>query len=77
MAGQDADIVVAFSGTVPMYQVCAAHRVPATTLGSGRDDCHAHAPDENVRIEDLATAARITGRFLERFADAPEMPPVP
>ena len=47
-------------GTVPMYQVCARHGVPATTLGAARDDCRAHAPDENVRLDDLATATRIT-----------------
>ncbi len=63
-------------GTVPMYQVCAEHRVPATSLGASRDDCHAHAPDENIRIDDLAAATRITARFLDEFAAAPAMPPV-
>ena len=51
--------------------------MPLTTLGAGRDDCDAHAPNENVRIEDLATATRITGRFLDRFARLPEVPRVP
>lgn len=76
VAGLEAAVSVSMPGTVPMYQVCAEHRVPATTLGTGRDDCHAHAPDENVRLEDLAAATRITGRFLDAFAAAPEMPPV-
>ena len=65
------------AGTVPMHQVCARHRVPATSLGAGRADCQAHAPDENIRIEDLATATRITGRFLDAFARLPEVPRVP
>ncbi len=77
VAGQPADIAVAFPGTVPMYQVCAAHRVPATTLGAARDDCHAHAPDENIVIDDLGTAARITARFIDRFASLEDVPPVP
>jgi acetylornithine deacetylase/succinyl-diaminopimelate desuccinylase-like protein len=67
---------VSMPGTVPMYQVCATHRVPCTTLGAGRDDCHAHAPDENVRLDDLATATRITARFLDVFAALAEVPPV-
>ena len=48
-----------------------------TTLGAARDDCGAHAPDENIRIEDLATATRITARFLDPFARLPEVPRVP
>ncbi len=51
--------------------------MPITSLGAARDDCDAHAPDENIRIEDLATATRITGRFLDRFARLPEVPKVP
>ena len=77
ITGQEASIGLSMAGTVPMFQVCAQHRVPATTLGAGRDDCRAHAPDENVWIEDLATATRITGRFLDRFAALPEVPRVP
>ena len=77
VTGLEAQRMVSMPGTVPMYQVCGAHRVPATSLGTARDDCHAHAPDENIRIEDLATATRIAARFFQAFAAAPEMPPVP
>ena len=76
VTGQSATFSVSMAGTVPMYQVCAARRVPVTSLGAARDDCDAHAPDENVRIEDLALATRITGRFLDRFARLPEVPRV-
>ena len=61
-------VSVAMSGTVPMYEVCAAHNVPATLLGAARIDCRAHAPDENIWLDDLVTATRITTRFLPRFA---------
>ena len=60
-----------------MYQVCAEHRVPATTLGAGRADCRAHAPDENIRIDDLVAATKMMGRFLDALAQLPEVPPVP
>jgi acetylornithine deacetylase/succinyl-diaminopimelate desuccinylase-like protein len=76
IAGKTASRYVSMPGTVPMHQVCAAHRVPCTLLGAGRDDCHAHAPDENIRIEDLGRAVRITARFLDELAALPELPPV-
>ena len=77
VTGQTATYSVSMPGTVPMFQVCAAHRVPVTSLGAARDDCDAHAPNENVRIDDLATATRITARFLDRFARLAEVPRVP
>jgi acetylornithine deacetylase/succinyl-diaminopimelate desuccinylase-like protein len=76
VTGQPAVYSVSMPGTVPMFQVCAANGVPVTSLGAARDDCDAHAPDENIRIDDLATATRITGRFLARFAALPEVPRV-
>lgn len=71
VTGQPAIRAVAMSGTVPMWQVCGRDEVPQTSLGAGRDDCRAHAPDENIRIEDLGTATRITARFLDAFAELP------
>jgi acetylornithine deacetylase/succinyl-diaminopimelate desuccinylase-like protein len=76
VTGHAPDYYVSMPGTVPMFQVCAEHRVPLTTLGAARDDCDAHAPDENIRIGDLALATRITGRFLDRFARLPDVPRV-
>ncbi|HEU4673498.1 MAG TPA: M20/M25/M40 family metallo-hydrolase, partial [Candidatus Limnocylindrales bacterium] len=58
IVGKPTSRYVSMPGTVPMHQVCAPHRVPCTLLGAGRDDCHAHAPDENVRIDDLGRAVR-------------------
>jgi acetylornithine deacetylase/succinyl-diaminopimelate desuccinylase-like protein len=68
VTGQPPERAVAFAGTVPMWQVCGRDGVPQTTLGAARDDCRAHAPDENIRIGDLATATRITARFFDAFA---------
>ncbi len=77
VAGMTASIGVSMAGTVPMWQVCGRDRVPATTLGAGRADCRAHAPDENIRIDDLAAAARMMGRFVDALARLPEVPRVP
>lgn len=59
---------VAAPGTIPMYQVCAPHGVPTTSLGAGHEDCRAHAPDENYRLDYAADAARCMARFLDEFA---------
>jgi acetylornithine deacetylase/succinyl-diaminopimelate desuccinylase-like protein len=77
LTGIESTIGVSMAGTVPMFQVCAAHRVPCVTIGAGRADCRAHAPDENIRIEDLAAAARMMGRFVDAIAALPEVPRVP
>ncbi len=77
VVGLPASIGVSMPGTVPMYQVCARYRVPATTLGAGRADANFHAPDENIRIEDLATATRMMGRFVDALARLPDVPKVP
>jgi acetylornithine deacetylase/succinyl-diaminopimelate desuccinylase-like protein len=66
--GKAATRYVSMPGTAPMWQVCGRDRVPATTLGGGTWDCRAHAPDENVRLDYAADAARVTVRFLDAFA---------
>jgi acetylornithine deacetylase/succinyl-diaminopimelate desuccinylase-like protein len=77
VAGLETTLGVSMPGTVPMAQVCAEHRVPCVSLGAGRADCRAHAPDENIRLEDLAAATRMMGRFVDAFARLPEVPRVP
>jgi acetylornithine deacetylase/succinyl-diaminopimelate desuccinylase-like protein len=51
--------------------------VQGTSLGAGRADCRAHAPDENIRLDDLAAATRMMGRFVDALARLPEVPRVP
>ncbi|HYN48551.1 MAG TPA: M20/M25/M40 family metallo-hydrolase [Candidatus Nanopelagicales bacterium] len=77
VTGKPASIGVSMAGTVPMHQVCAEHRVPATMLGAGRADANLHAPDENIRIEDLVAATRMMARFVDALARLPEVPRVP
>ncbi len=77
VVGKPASIGVSMPGTVPMHQVCARNRVPATMLGAGRADANLHAPDENIRIEDLVYATRMMARFIDEFARLPEVPRVP
>ncbi|MDP9235964.1 MAG: M20/M25/M40 family metallo-hydrolase [Chloroflexota bacterium] len=55
-------------GTAPMWQVCGRDRVRMTSLGGGHDDCRAHAPDENYRLDYAGAAAVVTARFFDEFA---------
>jgi acetylornithine deacetylase/succinyl-diaminopimelate desuccinylase-like protein len=59
---------VSMPGVAPMWQVCGRDRVPMTSLGAASWDCRAHAPDENLRLDYAAGAARVTARFLDEFA---------
>lgn len=68
VAGKRAVVSPSMPGTAPMYEVCARDRVPAVSLGAGRNDCMAHAPNENYRVSDAADAARMMARFLDAFA---------
>ena len=62
---------VSMPGVAPMWQVCGRDRIPMTSLGAGSWDCRAHAPDENLRLDYAADAARSTARFLDEFAALP------
>ena len=68
VTGKTAIVAPSLPGTAPMWEVCGRHDVPNATLGAGRVDSKAHAPDENYRLDDAATAARMMARFLEEFA---------
>ncbi|MBA3777769.1 MAG: M20/M25/M40 family metallo-hydrolase [Chloroflexi bacterium] len=65
---QQAMISPSMPGSAPMWEVCSRDDVPNVSLGAGRTDCMAHAPNENYRLSDAAIAARITARFLDEFA---------
>ncbi len=58
-------------GTAPMSVICAAHDLPTTSLGGTDDEGRAHAPDEGIRLDYLAAAVRMTGRFVDEFAAIP------
>jgi acetylornithine deacetylase/succinyl-diaminopimelate desuccinylase-like protein len=59
---------VAMAGTIPMFQVCARNRIPLASLGGGHEDCRAHAPDENYRLDFAEKAALVMTRFIDEFA---------
>lgn len=63
--------VVSASGTAPMYQVCAAHRVPMAFIGGGDLQGNAHAPDESFS---MATGSRAALAFLRLLDNVSRLP---
>lgn len=63
--------IPSISGTAPMYQVCAAHRVPMAFIGAADLHGNAHAPDESFSIATGARAALAFLRLLDTFSRLP------
>ena len=69
--GQPAVRIQSMSGTAPMYQVCAAHRVPLAFIGAADLRGNAHAPDESF---DMATGGRAALAFLRLLDSFSRLP---
>lgn len=63
--------VVSGSGTAPMYQVCATHRVPLAFIGGADLQGNAHAPDESFSIATGSKAALAFLRLLDNISRLP------
>ena len=69
--GKPAVRIQSMAGTAPMYQVCAAHRVPMAFIGGGDLHANAHAPDESFSMATGAQAALAFLRLLDSFSRLP------
>lgn len=57
-------------GSGPMHPFVHVLGVPIGAAGLGYPDGHAHAPDENFRLDDFVKGAQHTARILARFSEA-------
>ena len=69
--GQPAIRSQSMSGTAPMYQVCAEHRVPMVFIGAADLHANAHAPDESYS---MATGGRAALAFLRLLDNVSRLP---
>jgi acetylornithine deacetylase/succinyl-diaminopimelate desuccinylase-like protein len=69
--GKPAVRIQSMAGTAPMYQVCAAHRLPMAFIGGADLHGNAHAPDESF---DMATGARAAVAFLRLLDSFSRLP---
>ncbi|HEV8229655.1 MAG TPA: M20/M25/M40 family metallo-hydrolase, partial [Candidatus Limnocylindria bacterium] len=66
--GKEALLVPSSGGTSPMWVVCGKHRLANVTLGMGHPGSGAHAPNENILLDNYWKALRATVRLYERYA---------
>lgn len=66
--GKGALLIPTSGGTSPMWLVCAKRSLANVTLGMGHPASGAHAPNENILLENYWRALRATARLYERYA---------
>jgi acetylornithine deacetylase/succinyl-diaminopimelate desuccinylase-like protein len=66
--GKEALVVPTSGGTSPMWQVCAKRGLANVTLGMGHPGSGAHAPNENIVLDNYWRALRATVDLYGRYA---------
>jgi len=62
-------VVPSMAGTGPLYPFVATLGLPTADIGIGYPESRAHAPDENIRIEDFRRGAKAIAALLGRFGE--------
>lgn len=65
--GKPMQIMPMTGGSGPNYIVQQALQIPIATLGVGYPESNAHAPNENIRLNDYLKTARHLVRVLDAF----------
>lgn len=66
--GQPALLIPSSGGTSPMHQVCGRRSLANVTLGMGHPNSGAHAPNENILLDNYFKAIRATVDLFGRYA---------
>lgn len=66
--GQVPAIYPTNAGSGPWYQLCDALGIDACTAGVGHGRSQAHAPDENIFVEDFILGIKHIAAIMDRFA---------
>jgi len=66
--GQKALLIPSSGGTSPMHQVCGKRKLANVTLGMGHPNSGAHAPNENILLDNYWKALRATVALYGRYA---------
>jgi len=67
--GLPSAVTPTMAATGPMYYFTDVLGLPTAGVGVEHPDCRMHAPDENIRLEDLLRGTLMIGCLLERFAE--------
>jgi acetylornithine deacetylase/succinyl-diaminopimelate desuccinylase-like protein len=66
--GKPALLIPSSGGTSPMWQVCGKRSLANVTLGMGHPNSGAHAPNENILLDNYFKAIRATVALYGRYA---------
>jgi len=66
--GKEALLIPSSGGTSPMWVVCGKRRLANVTLGMGHPGSAAHAPNENILLDNYWKALRATVALFGRYA---------
>jgi acetylornithine deacetylase/succinyl-diaminopimelate desuccinylase-like protein len=69
--GKEPAVMPLVGGSGPIHPFVVGLRQPVVTCGVGYPGTRAHAPNENLRVNDLVLGAKHTARFLAELAESP------
>ncbi|MGC4105957.1 MAG: M20/M25/M40 family metallo-hydrolase [Thermomicrobiales bacterium] len=72
--GQEPAIYPTSSGSGPWYQLCSQFGIDACTSGVGHGRSQAHAPNENIYVDDYVLEIKHIALILQRYAEYPAAP---
>lgn len=67
--GEAPSIAPTNAGSGPWYQLCDALGIDGVTAGVGHAKSQAHAPDENIYVDDFVLGIKHIVAIMDRFAD--------
>jgi acetylornithine deacetylase/succinyl-diaminopimelate desuccinylase-like protein len=70
LTGKESIISPSSLGTGPWYQLCSSFGIDGCTAGSGHPSSGAHAPNENIYVEDYIRHIKHVALIMDRFANA-------
>jgi acetylornithine deacetylase/succinyl-diaminopimelate desuccinylase-like protein len=68
LTGQEPIVVPTALGSGPMYLLTQKFGIPSCSSGAGHAASHAHAPNENIFVEDYLREIKQIARVIDRFA---------
>jgi acetylornithine deacetylase/succinyl-diaminopimelate desuccinylase-like protein len=60
------------AGSGPLYPLTTALNIPTVMAGITYPDSRAHAPDENIRLDDYVDGIRFVGRLIDQISGTSE-----
>ena len=69
--GEEPLVFPTSAGSGPWYQLCEQFGIDGCTAGVGNGRSNAHAPNENITVDDFILGIKHIALIIERFAAAP------